>query len=403
LYTDRTLQAIPKNVNHEKVLKPVYLPGLNGLRAIAAIAVVISHITLALNQFGLNNKIFGAGADGNAKGLDLAGDGVSLFFTLSGFLITFLILKEKETGRLKIRNFYIRRILRIWPLYYLYLLTAVITALIFGVAFEKASLPFYIFLAANIPFILGRSLPFLAHYWSLGVEEQFYLFFPQIAKTPNKKLLKIACAFEVFILSLKLIFWMLSRKYGIEIPFLVITVTRFNIMLVGVIGAILYYNNNRIFLRLATHKLTQMLAWFCVFLIAINKFHIASVADQDIIAVISVFLITGQITQKNCIVSLENKICDFIGKISYGIYVIHPLLIFFYAQILGKFNSPSFMNYLLIYILIIATTVIAAYISYEFYEKKFLKLKEKFATVKSTNTKNIGEGKLLEKLTLATY
>jgi peptidoglycan/LPS O-acetylase OafA/YrhL len=61
------------------------------------------------------------------------------------------------------------------------------------------------------------------------------------------------------------------------------------------------------------------------------------------------------------------------------------------------------MNYVLIYILIIATTVITAYISYEFYEKKLLKLKEKFATVESTNTKNMAKGKLLEKLTLATY
>ena len=117
-------------------LKSVYLPGLNGLRAIAALAVVVSHTTLALNQFGLDSNIFGTGQDGKPKGLDLAGDGVSLFFTLSGFLITFLLLKEKETGSLKVRNFYIRRILRIWPLYYLYLFASIISALIFGIYFE---------------------------------------------------------------------------------------------------------------------------------------------------------------------------------------------------------------------------------------------------------------------------
>lgn len=57
------------NPNNSQLLKLVYLPGLNGLRAIAALAVVISHITLSLNEFGLNNKIFGTDKAGNASGL----------------------------------------------------------------------------------------------------------------------------------------------------------------------------------------------------------------------------------------------------------------------------------------------------------------------------------------------
>ena len=69
----------------------IYLPGLNGLRAIAAIAVLISHISLGFGEFGLNNKIFGTDIGGNAKGYNLAGFGVTIFFTLSGFLITFLL------------------------------------------------------------------------------------------------------------------------------------------------------------------------------------------------------------------------------------------------------------------------------------------------------------------------
>ena len=72
-----------------KTSKTVYLPGLNGLRAIAASAVVISHITLALGEFGLNNKIFGTDTEGNASGLSLAAHGATIFFTLSGFLSHF--------------------------------------------------------------------------------------------------------------------------------------------------------------------------------------------------------------------------------------------------------------------------------------------------------------------------
>lgn len=382
------ITAVVDQKSRTKTPKTVYLPGLNGFRAIAALAVVVSHITLGLGEFGLDNKIFGTGVDGNAIGLPLAGYGVTIFFTLSGFLITFLLLKEKETGKLKIKDFYIRRILRIWPLYYLYLLVCLVTILCYGISFTKSSMPFYIFLAANIPFILGQPLPLLAHYWSLGVEEQFYLFFPQIAKYSNKKLLKISVALIFIFLSIKFVFWVLYREHYAELPFSVISVTRFHVMLIGVVGAILYYNRNQRFLSLATHKLTQIISWICIFLIAVNKFHIASVIDGELVSIISVFLIMGQITKKNNIINLENKLCDFIGKISYGMYVIHPILIFYFARLLGHFATDTIPNYLLIYFLITMTTILLAYLSYEFYEKRFLKLKVKYATVKSSNTKN---------------
>jgi peptidoglycan/LPS O-acetylase OafA/YrhL len=366
----------------------IYLPGLNGLRAIAALAVVISHITLGLGEFGLNNKIFGTDIEGNASGLNLAGYGVTIFFTLSGFLITFLLVKEKEETKLKIKEFYIRRILRIWPLYYLYFAICIITMLFYGLFVNGYSVLFYIFLAANVPFILGGTLPFLAHYWSLGVEEQFYLFFPQIAKFSNKRLFNISIAIILILIFLKFIFWLLDRKYNFHIPYLAISVTRFHTMLIGVVGAIFYYNRNTRFISISTHKVIQIISWTVVLLLALNKFHIASVIDGDIVSVITVFLIMGQITKRNNIINLENSVFDFIGKISYGIYVIHPILIFYFSKLLGHFNSDNWTNYLLVYTVITATTILTAYLSYEFYEKRFLKLKLKYSTVKSTNIKH---------------
>lgn len=373
---------------HISARKVIYLPGLNGLRAIAALAVVVSHITLALEEFGLNNKIFGVDRDGNASGLSLAGHGVTIFFTLSGFLITYLLLKEKEISPINIKNFYVRRVLRIWPLYYLYLFICIVTILFCGISYIRSSFPFYVFLAANIPFIIGKTLPFLAHYWSIGVEEQFYLFFPHIAKYSNKKMLIISSTLILSLLTLKFFFWIIYKKYGVEHPFLAISITRFDIMLIGVVGAILYYYGNRRFLRFATHKLTQILSWFCIFFIALNKFHFASVIDAEVVSIVSLFLITGQVTKKNKILNLENKLCDFIGKISYGIYVIHPLLIFLFRKLIGKFDTDGFQNYVYIYSLIIATTIFIAYLSYEFYEKRFLNLRLKFSTIKSSNSKN---------------
>ncbi|MGC3978989.1 MAG: acyltransferase [Paludibacteraceae bacterium] len=87
---------------------PVYLPGLNGLRAIAALSVVFAHISQkGIADFGLPFFI----------DLPMAGYGVTLFFVISGFLITFLLLKEQAKKQtIDIKKFYVRRILRIWPI-----------------------------------------------------------------------------------------------------------------------------------------------------------------------------------------------------------------------------------------------------------------------------------------------
>jgi peptidoglycan/LPS O-acetylase OafA/YrhL len=149
--------------------KTIYFPGLNGLRAICAIAVVVSHITTALKEFNLNPHIFGTNPDGYPKGLLLGAFAVSTFFVISGFLITFLLLAEKEVQPIDIKKFYLRRALRIWPLYYTYLFLALITTIIFGLHLNAKTLFHYLFFTANIPFIFGTALPFLSHYWSLAV------------------------------------------------------------------------------------------------------------------------------------------------------------------------------------------------------------------------------------------
>ena len=123
----------------------VYFPGLNGLRAIAALAVVLSHLTIALGNFNLNAHLLGTLPNGNPKGIDLADFGVSIFFSLSGFLITYLLLAENSRGKINIKNFYIRRILRIWPLYYLYFLIACLCIAHWTIPHERFFNFFYVF------------------------------------------------------------------------------------------------------------------------------------------------------------------------------------------------------------------------------------------------------------------
>lgn len=365
--------------------KIIYLPGLNGIRAIAAMAVLVSHIALALGDFGLSYHIFGTTADGGPKGGQLAEHGVTMFFALSGFLISYLLLKEKEKGQIKIKDFYVRRILRIWPLYYVYLLLSIATLLLFGVQFSGEYVPFYIFLLANIPFILSKSITLIGHLWSIGVEEQFYLFFPHLAKSSNKKLLHYALLLIIIMFFLKCCFWLVAKYSGNTIPYLVVQVTRFHIMLIGCIGALFYYQANSLFFKISTNRITQLLTWVLFAILAMNKFNILSLVASEVVAVFTVFLIVGQVTKTNNLINLENRFFNFIGKISYGIYVIHAIVIFYAQKFLSGFFSENIFNYFVIYFLIISITIVLSFLSYNYLEKPFLKLKSKYSTVKSSN------------------
>jgi len=120
--------------------------------------------------------------------------GVNFFFVLSGFLITFLLIKERElTSKINIKNFYVRRILRIWPLYYICLIIGFIiypfVNKLSGIYLEEVANPwYYVFFAANFDMMVLSQDPepniptaiTLSVLWSVAVEEQFYLMWPLI-------------------------------------------------------------------------------------------------------------------------------------------------------------------------------------------------------------------------------
>ena len=188
--------------------KIIFLSGLNGLRAIAAITVVISHIALVFNTFNSNFRLFGVDKNGDPNAYLLASYGATIFFVLSGFLITYLLMLEKEKKPINIQSFYIRRILRIWPLYYFYLMLVLLTVYVVNDnVVSLKTLFFVVFFSANIPSVLGNNLPYMHHFWSIGVEEQFYLFWPALVKKSKNNLVYILIFLIVTLNVIRVLLW----------------------------------------------------------------------------------------------------------------------------------------------------------------------------------------------------
>lgn len=354
----------------------LHLKGLNGLRAIAAIAVVLAHLRILLPEFpSISQRHF-----------DLANYAVTIFFTLSGFLITYLLVQEKKKAPISIKYFYIRRILRIWPLYFFYLALAIITIAVYEPVKLPGALPYYLFFAANIPSLFNNHLPFLAQYWSLGVEEQFYIFWPWLIKG-SKNVFKAIIIFTACFMLLKIIAKLILHQTG-DISFMhALEVNRFECMSLGGVAALLCDQRQPLFMKLVTHPITQLLCWLSLPLMALNYFHLMYFSDNDMVALVTACLIVNLAFNPKNIINLENRFFDFIGKISYGIYIIHPLVIFFYGKLLAALSLTGAVKLIGVYTGVLGITILLAWLSYELLEKRFLQMKGRFSTIKTFDSK----------------
>ena len=180
----------PKASVSEMPRTKVFFPNLDGLRFISFLVVFLHHCYLSFFTYLKTSSPVAWNIQ--AFLFKYGTLGVNFFFVLSGFLITYLLIREKEvTGTIHIGNFYIRRILRIWPLYYLCLLIgfvgfAFLKKLSGEVPQESANPIYYILLAGNFDYLqtwpVKPDAILLSVLWSVCVEEQFYLAWPVILK-----------------------------------------------------------------------------------------------------------------------------------------------------------------------------------------------------------------------------
>lgn len=349
-----------------------HLKGLDSLRAIAALIVVWSHIEFikGLKNIPQNNFIFFPNAHFS----------VTLFFVLSGFLITFLLVKEfQKYQTISFKDFYIRRILRIWPLYYLIIL---ISYFFTEHQISNRTLLLCISIFPNIPPALKSSWEGSPQIWSIGVEEQFYLFWPLfIYFIIRKKSSFFIFVFIIIYTALPYLFNFINlhcieneKLYSFTEKFFYHT--KFNCMAIGgFFGFNLAFDKkwlSKIYNNTYLTIFLIILAFGTWFLgIKFGRF------TEEIYALLFALMILCIVQNKK--INIDNKITSGLGKISYGIYMYHWLTILFLIKILSPIENKDYYE-MILYISVFTLTIFISWISYNTYENFFLNLKKKYET-----------------------
>ena len=378
--------------NHCKLMnkQKIFFPNLNGLRFIAAFLVIIHHIEQIKSISRIDNYW------GKIPFIEIIGKlGVVLFFVLSGFLITYLLLAEESSFKtISIKKFYIRRVLRIWPLYFLILVLAFLilpninlfTWPGFGKEIIYKDLLLKLFLYAiffpNLVISLLGIVPYASHTWSIGTEEQYYLIWPVILKHFRKYRMILMLFILVFYLFIENL---LATNYSNFLPHKEVIKmfwSTFNIdcMAIGGIYAILLFQKSKFLTFLLNNYLFYATIILVLFMmikgVYVKHFH------YEFYSILFGIIILNFAVNDKIKISLENRVLNYLGNISYGLYMYHPIGIVLSLAIAMSINLTT--NWF-IYPFSFLITIMLAGLSYKYFESFFLKFKTKFSNIISGN------------------
>jgi peptidoglycan/LPS O-acetylase OafA/YrhL len=349
---------------------------LDGLRFIAILMVMIAHWL----QWQWGNEFL--------LSLPFV-NGVTLFFVLSGFLITRILFSNKglvstqNEKKFILKNFYIRRFLRIFPLYYL----LIFCLYIFNYENTREIFPWLISYTSNIyQTIYSIDLGDFNHFWSLAVEEQFYLFWPLIILfTKPSKYLTVILTTLTLALVVKLLLYKYTNNW-MALDYFTIS-CMFSLGLGALLAFFTLYKSSLIKTISSSSLLYAICGIYILMLILQYKFSLKlykSIFEEILFAVASMLIILRASLQKFkglIKIILENRFVVYCGKISYGMYVLHlfiPNLIYWLVPDVIPFNKEySFAKYALFLVYFISTFLIAHF-SWKFFEAPINKLKIKF-------------------------
>ena len=394
---DPTARALAAKQSQGRAPERFYLPQLDGLRFVAFCLVFAHHlprvdfsitrftsvqtVLLRLNTFGWM--------------------GVDVFFCLSAFLITSLLLREQmATGSLSIWRFYLRRALRVWPLYFLMLTLVFAVFPIFGylgpvfgsppyrVLFQRHFFPFVVFLGNfSYAYFTSSVTPPLGPLWSVSVEEQFYLVWPMLLLFLPKIGLRVFGCILGGLLALAIAVRAYIMIHAIPYPMVwVNTFARLDPLVLGTAVALLYARKPKL-------RYGWLAFPFSILVFALvtdypqigGSFH--TIWQLSGVAVGSAAALTGILYARSSQAILGNRVLRWAGKLSYGFYVYHMIgqvVAWRFVDLTGKPGTPAFLLQSLLHILLsLAITIAIAAVSYYAFERWFLVLKNRYTVVAS--------------------
>ena len=372
-------------MDNDKAAHPIF-PNLNGLRFAGALAIILYHC------YTLNREIWGSFYTEYwfQKAWIVVNKGhfgVSMFFIMSGFLITYLLLHENSKNRrVHLVNYLFRRFLRVWPLYFLIVLFGFFffPRLPYGIETVHELWRYVLFLSNFDEIFIGAkdSINFLTATWTVSVEEQFYLVWGILIGVLTFRKKSTYSLFFLSIIVLSLVF----RYYHLDNHRIVYYHT-FSVMsdlaTGGLIGLWAYEGRakkaleNFSKLKLASIYLAGMglLLWED----SIFK-GVFFVFERFIPGLFLAFIILEQVYSKHSFYKIDRFPGFFqAGKLTYGLYMFHCIYIYYWAIFFKNHQlTEQLYQYLLFVLLVLISTYATAWISYHYFEKPFLKLKRYF-------------------------
>lgn len=317
---------------------------------------------------------------------------VTFFFVLSGFLITYLIVNDIDRKTYSIRAFYKKRIFRIWPLYYLIVILGL---------FVIPNIPFLEYHTEHIGNInelspeVSRNLKisyllfvphiavffdvvsYLAHTWSIGSEEQFYLIWPILVKLFHRRVIWLCLVFIAAIAIIKIALF----SAEMNILYAYVDISRMNAMITGGLAAMVFrHKNKRIVSRFYRFFTTKWLEFLSIILVVVVFFCHQSLGllEHDLFVIVSAILILNAATNERTMIKLErSSTLAYLGRISYGIYMYHPIIIGICLHLLANYTDKylaSFSSNLVLHGVVLAATIAVSSVSYQLVESKLIRL-----------------------------
>ncbi|MFC1769905.1 acyltransferase family protein [Nitrospirota bacterium] len=372
-----------------------YFHGLNELRAIAALCILISHLEQFKWFFGFEQQLRPQFL------IHMASMGVTFFFVLSGFLVTYRLLVEKQLhGTILLKDFFFRRALRIWPLYLLLLFISFFLLPHMGfLALTDTSktlrsvgswdfgfrFALYLSMMPNIAYVLNLKVPYLVQSWAIGVEEHFYLFWPGIIKRTKANLKTFAISFLLVYGFTILAYMAYKLSLGgsgntlaktLKIIFDYMMLGRFTAFIIGGAGAYILHRNKTSVLRYIRNRPSAILS--CILTITLILLGIKFTPLTNEVYSFLFLMIILNVSASNW----KIRFLDYLGRISYGIYMYHLLAIGLVGAVIRELSigSAIYLN-IVSYLSTILVTIILSDLSYRWFESRFIKMKSRYKRI----------------------